>query len=213
MGCSFCNTNETTLLEPELPQQERVSKTDKESIINVEQNNEHTAVHESNRIKNNITPDNTNIIKSNVNGVKNNEPAVLRKNSANESEEDEPISKEERERMEKELAAKKLKMANNLRQRVSISAESYGRFNQQESYTPKVIPKTEEQKTLVKEKMLKSFLFKAMDDRNFEVIINALEEFNFQKGEVIIKQGDPGSTLFLLDSGEAECFRTPVNII
>ena len=133
-----------------------------------------------------------------------------RKNSAELSAEEEPISKEEHARLEKELQEKKKKAMSALKQRSSISAEAYGRFNQQ-TYIPKIIEKTEEQKTMVREKMLKSFLFKAMDDRNFEIIINALEEFNFKKGETIIKQGEPGSTLFLLDSGEAECFRKSVS--
>ena len=89
---------------------------------------------------------------------------------------------EERARLERKLLDKKNKLG--LRQRCSISAESYGTFNQQ-VFTPKIFPKTDEQKQMVKEKMLKSFLFKAMDDRNFEIIINALEEFNLKKGETI----------------------------
>ncbi len=67
--------------------------------------------------------------------------------------------------------------------------------------------KTNEQKHLILEKMLKSFLFKAMDDKNLEIIVNALEEFSFNQGQDIITQGESGSVLYLLDSGEAEVYR------
>ena len=98
-----------------------------------------------------------------------------------------------------------------MKQRASISAESYGLFNQQ-SKTFIVIEKNEEEKKLIRDKMLKSFLFKEVDDRNYEIIINAFEEYNFKKGENIITQGESGSVVFLLDTGEADCFITIVYI-
>ena len=54
--------------------------------------------------------------------------------------------------------------------------------------------------------MLKSFLFKAMDQNNIEILIDAMEAFNFKEGEDIIKQNDEGNTLYLLESGEASCY-------
>ncbi len=60
------------------------------------------------------------------------------------------------------------------------------------------------------EKMLKSFLFKAMSESDLEVIRNALEPYVFNEGENIITQGNEGHVLFLLESGEAEVYRRSV---
>ncbi len=97
-------------------------------------------------------------------------------------------------------------------QRPSISAEAYGLFNSP-VYVPKVIEKTKEKKLLLREKVIQSFLFKAIsiDDKNLDIIIDAFEEYDFKQGEKIIEQGDHGINLYLIDTGEAECYRIQVN--
>jgi len=55
--------------------------------------------------------------------------------------------------------------------------------------------------------MLSSFLFKAMDERNTDIIIKAMELYTFKESENIITQGEEGNILFLLDTGEASVYR------
>lgn len=68
-------------------------------------------------------------------------------------------------------------------------------------------------------------MFSALDDKESEIIINAMEEKKFQfllilklfifikkkilkrKGDWVIKQGEDGENLFVVDSGELDCYK------
>lgn len=77
----------------------------------------------------------------------------------------------------------------------------------------KTVEKNESEKLLLREMINKSFLFKAMDDKSIEIIINAMESKSVSANENIITQGEKGYTLYLLVAGEAEVYRTDVMII
>ena len=62
------------------------------------------------------------------------------------------------------------------KQRLSVSAEAYGIYNQKEIYIPKMIFKTEEQKERISKKILESILFKCLDESDVGTVINAMEE-------------------------------------
>jgi len=49
--------------------------------------------------------------------------------------------------------------------------------------------------------LLKSPIFRALPPANLQQIIMSLEEINFQKGELIIKQGEPGDYYYLIKKG------------
>jgi cAMP-dependent protein kinase regulator len=50
-------------------------------------------------------------------------------------------------------------------------------------------------------------MFSALDNKELKTLIDAMEEQNFKKDEVVIKQGDDGEVLFLLDTGKLDCFK------
>jgi len=56
------------------------------------------------------------------------------------------------------------------KQQKSVSAEAYGIFNLQ-VYEPKIFEKNEQEKELILDRMQKSFLFKGMDEKNFDIIL------------------------------------------
>lgn len=110
---------------------------------------------------------------------------LRRKNSDHEDEDEEEYAKpelhsEEEEEGEDEvmelaaLPAKKVEIKA-VRGRASVSAEAYGAFNKKENFKARVIEKTEEQKTRIKEKLLMSFMFKALDEKELETCIHAME--------------------------------------
>jgi len=70
-----------------------------------------------------------------------------------------------------------------------------------------VIPKTEEQIARIKAKVEKSFIFGALDEKEKAIVIGAMEEKIFKKGEAVIKQGDDGDNLYVVDTGALDCFR------
>lgn len=50
-------------------------------------------------------------------------------------------------------------------------------------------------------------MFSALDARDKEIVLNAMEEKVFKTGETVIKQGDDGDVLYLVDSGVLDCYR------
>jgi cAMP-dependent protein kinase regulator len=89
--------------------------------------------------------------------------------------------------------------------RKGISAESYGQFNKKEDFKPRFIQKTENQITRIKGRILQSFLFNNLDPSDINIVIGAMDEKQYSAGEPVIKQGDNGDCLYIVDSGELDC--------
>jgi len=92
-------------------------------------------------------------------------------------------------------------------QRSSVSAEVYGKFHQKGDYKPRVIKKSEEQKGRIAERLSKTFMFASLDPKEQEIIIDSMEEKKVKAGEWIIKQGDDGDNLYVIDRGTLECYK------
>lgn len=96
--------------------------------------------------------------------------------------------------------------------RSSVSAEVYGIHNKKEMYKPKIIPKSQEQIARIKSKILSSFIFSSLEKKDLEIIIKAMEEKRFIKGENVITQGQDGNCLYIVETGELDCFKSfPIN--
>ena len=91
--------------------------------------------------------------------------------------------------------------------RSGVSAEVYGVFHKKETFVAKVVPKTQEQIQRIKTSVIHSFLFGNLDPKDLEVVINAMEEKVFQKGENIINQGEKGDCLYFVEEGKLNCFK------
>ena len=91
--------------------------------------------------------------------------------------------------------------------RSGVSAEVYGVFNKKENFVAKVVSKTQEQIQRIKTSVIHSFLFGNLDPKDLEVVINAMEEKVFQKGENIINQGEKGDCLYFVEEGKLNCYK------
>lgn len=89
--------------------------------------------------------------------------------------------------------------------RSGVSAEAYGQWNQKKEFKPPVYFKTEEQKAGIAKRLSNSFLFSALEDRDLDCILDAVEEIVFEDGERIIAEGDDGDCLYIIGEGSAEC--------
>jgi cAMP-dependent protein kinase regulator len=123
--------------------------------------------------------------------------------SASEDEEDE----EEQDQVDQLIAQKKNAMAAK-GQRSSVSAEVYGMFNKKDAFKARVIPKSEEQRERIKKKIMQSFLFNSLEEKEQGTVLDAFEERKYVKGDYVIKQGDQGDVLFLIESGTLNCYKT-----
>jgi len=50
-------------------------------------------------------------------------------------------------------------------------------------------------------------MFAALDEKEKEIVINAMEEKAYKEGDVVIKQGDDGDVLYVVDTGNLKCSR------
>lgn len=118
------------------------------------------------------------------------------------SDDSEEILKEEQEKINAEIAKRQQKKRGF---RQSVSAEVYGFHNKKQDYTPRVIPKTEQQKKTIEAKCMQSFIFNSLEDKELSTVIDAFEEKRYKAGEIVIKQGDEGDVIYLVDTGELDC--------
>jgi len=89
--------------------------------------------------------------------------------------------------------------------RGSVSAEAFGAFNKKEDFKARVVPKSDAAKKAITEKIEKSFMFGGLTDKEKGIVVDAMEEKQAVKGEVIIKEGDQGDCLYVLAEGTCSC--------
>ena len=89
--------------------------------------------------------------------------------------------------------------------RKGISAESYGQFNKKEQFKPKFVKKDDQVTAKIKSRILQSFLFSGLENADINIVIGAMEEKNFKEGDLVIKQGDNGDCIYIVESGELDC--------
>ncbi|CAG9313861.1 unnamed protein product [Blepharisma stoltei] len=130
------------------------------------------------------------------------EVARLKANK-NAGSEEEQSDESEGEFEEEDLQAKREKKSH----RAAVSAEAYGDWNKKEDFRPRVIPKSQDQKERIAERLSKAFMFSALDEHEKEIVINAMEERIIGRGQTVIRQGDDGAELFVVDSGTLQCFK------
>ena len=94
-----------------------------------------------------------------------------------------------------------------IRHRSAVSAEAYGNWNKKEDFKPRVIPKTSEQESHLEEKLSKSFMFSHLHGSEKSIVIQAMEEKRFSDGNIVIKEGDDGNELYIVESGDLKCFK------
>jgi cAMP-dependent protein kinase regulator len=97
------------------------------------------------------------------------------------------------------------------RQREAVSAEVYGQFNKKEDFVPKIISKSDDQIQRIKARVLQSFLFAALESKDLNIVIGCMEEKHFKTGESVITQGENGDCLYIVETGELNCFKTFVS--
>jgi hypothetical protein len=128
-----------------------------------------------------------------------------------ESERSEGSDEEEQDKVEELIKTQKNKVSTK-GQRSSVSAEVYGFFNKKQDFKAKVITKTDEQRERIIKRMSMSFLFNMLEEKDFKVVIDAMEENKYPQGSYVIKQGESGDVLYLVDTGELNCEKLFVSI-
>jgi len=64
----------------------------------------------------------------------------------------------------------------------------------------------------IRNKLQTSFIFSAVENEDLEVVINAMEEKKYKPQEVVIKQGDEGDNLYVVEQGSLICTKKFVGV-
>ena len=83
----------------------------------------------------------------------------------------------------------------------------FGQFNQKAEFVPSVIQKSAETKDQIKRLIEKSILFNNLNNDDINIVIDAMAEVTTIAGQDVIVEGEQGDTLFIIESGEFDCFK------
>ena len=91
--------------------------------------------------------------------------------------------------------------------RKSVSAEAFGVWNRKSDFKPRVVEKSQDTKQKILKRLQQSFLFNSLTDKELSIVVDAMEERRYGSNDTIIKQGDDGSELFVVESGTLSCLK------
>jgi len=90
--------------------------------------------------------------------------------------------------------------------RSSVSAEAYGNWNVKKAFEAPSYPKTDEQKKRIKDVLSGSFMFQAVDAKDFDVLLGAVKEETVEAKKRIINKGEDGDFMCIIESGTFKCY-------
>lgn len=100
----------------------------------------------------------------------------------------------------------------NRKPRTSVSAEAFGIYNKKDEFKPPVYPKAPQVRENLKKRLEQSFMFSALNPDELNIVLDAMVEVKAQAGDVIIREGDDGNELYVVDSGTLDCTKIFVRV-
>ena len=94
--------------------------------------------------------------------------------------------------------------------RTSVSAESMAPTHGHD-FVKQVIPKTEDQCQRIRTSVGNNFLFKNLDEEQYQDVVNAMAEKHVGVGQTIIEQGGVGDYFYVVESGTFDCYISKPN--
>lgn len=99
--------------------------------------------------------------------------------------------------------------------RTSVSAESMTPSKKRgQLFQMPVIPKTQQQRERIREAIANNFLFRSLDENQYEDVVNAMSEKRVQPAEKVIQQGDVvGDYFYIVEQGTLDCFINDQHVV
>lgn len=89
--------------------------------------------------------------------------------------------------------------------RASVSAEAFGNWNKKEEFKAPFYPKSEELTSSLRNRLNQAFMFSNLNPDELEIVLGAMQKFSFAPGQQVIKQGDDGDNLYVVETGKLAC--------
>ena len=89
--------------------------------------------------------------------------------------------------------------------RASVSAEAFGNWNKKEEFKAPFYPKSDELVTALRNRLSQAFMFSALNPDELEIVLGAMQKFDFEAGAQVIAQGEDGDNLYVVETGKLSC--------
>lgn len=81
----------------------------------------------------------------------------------------------------------------------------FGRWNKKEDFKAPYYEKSDEVYNAVKSRLEQAFMFSALNPEELRIVLGAMQGVSKKAGEVIIKEGEDGDNLYVVESGTLSC--------
>lgn len=85
--------------------------------------------------------------------------------------------------------------------RKSVSAEAYGLYNKKGYFNARTVDKDSGTKVKIRERLLQSFMFSALEENDLNIVIDSMEEKVFNRNDSVIEQNADGDELYVVGEG------------
>lgn len=89
--------------------------------------------------------------------------------------------------------------------RTSVSAEVFGTWNKKGDFKAPCFEKSNEVKEALKKRLEQAFMFSCLNPQELEIVLNAMQYIKKHPGDLIIREGDDGDNLYVVESGTLTC--------
>ncbi|DBA04978.1 TPA: hypothetical protein N0F65_006980 [Lagenidium giganteum] len=93
--------------------------------------------------------------------------------------------------------------------RTSVSAETIDPHSAKQ-FERVVHPKSDQERQRIAKIVVENILFKSLDEKQHNIVLDAMFPKEFEPGQTIIKQGDDGDNFYILESGVCEVYKDDV---
>ena len=70
-----------------------------------------------------------------------------------------------------------------------------------------VIKKSQQVKDTIQHRLQQAFMFMSLDEKDLKVVIDAMDEKQYQAGNSVITEGEPGDVLYIVENGKLSCHK------
>lgn len=96
--------------------------------------------------------------------------------------------------------------------RCSVSAEVFGNWNKKEEFKAPKYPKTPQVRAALKAKLEQAFMFSSLNPEELSIVLDAMQSIKKKAGEAVIREGEEGDCLYVVDSGVLTCTKIFVRL-
>jgi len=89
--------------------------------------------------------------------------------------------------------------------RASVSAEAFGNWNKKEEFKAPFYEKSSELVAALRSRLSQAFMFSNLNPDELEIVLGAMQKFEFEAGQNVIKEGDDGDNLYVVETGKLKC--------